>query len=47
MVVKEPAAGAVVQFKYILLIVYFKLLLVTDQTVLEAVLLPLLPFIVF
>jgi len=44
MVVKEPAAGAVVQFKYILLVVHFEPLLVADQIVILSLLLPLIVF---
>jgi len=44
---KEPVTEAMVQFKYILLVVYFELLLVASQTVLKAVSSPLLPFAVF
>jgi len=46
MVVKELAAGAIVRFGYILLVIHFKLLPVADQMVLEAALLPLLPLAV-
>jgi len=45
-VVKEPAVRPVGQFGYVLLVVYFKLLLVANQTVLEAALLLLLPLAV-
>jgi len=46
MVVEELAARAIVRFGYILLVVHFELLLVANQMVLEAALLPLLPLIV-
>jgi len=47
MVVKELAAKAIVRFRYILLVIYFKLLPVANQIVLKAVLLLLLPLTVF
>jgi len=46
MVVKELAARAIVRFRYILLVIHFKLLPVADQMVLKAVLLLLLPLAV-
>jgi len=45
-VVKELAAGAIVRFGHVLLVIHFELLLVANQMVLKAVLLLLLPLTV-
>jgi len=46
MAIKEPAVVIIVQFRHILLVIHFELLLVIDQTVLEAALLLQRPLMV-